>query len=154
MFFVSTLCSMFPTWLSLVTVITHLVPKFPWFYCGCPFVTICQHDHFHCTSFPTWNGVNTYDTNPLTAHSTAALLHCRLFSHSNTPGPLSLLHEVDLCVVGVVSLEFGGQHHTSLAVGSMEATTHTVLLTHSADGLPEPPQVSSDCPFLMMLTGR
>ena len=53
-----------------------------------------------------------------------------------------MLHEVDLCVVGVSSLAFGGPHHTSLAVGSMEATTHMMQLTHSPDGLPEPPQVT------------
>ena len=71
------------------------------------------------------------------------LLACRLFSHSDKGGPLSLLHELDLCVVGVSSLAFGGTHHTDLAVGSMEATTHMVRLTHSDDGLPEPPQVQS-----------
>ena len=68
---------------------------------------------------------------------------CRLFSHSDKGGPLSLLHELDLCVVGVSSLAFGGTHHTSLAVGSMEATTHMVQLTNSDDGLLEPPQVQS-----------
>ncbi|KAA6420486.1 MAG: hypothetical protein FRX49_09647 [Trebouxia sp. A1-2] len=71
--------------------------------------------------------------------------HCpiiRLFSHSDKGGSLSLLHELDLCVVGISSLAFGGTHHTSLAVGSMEATTHMVQLTHSDDGLPQPPQVS------------
>ena len=67
---------------------------------------------------------------------------CRLFSHSDAGKPLVMLHEVDLCVVGVSSLAFGGPHHTSLAVGSMEATTHMMQLTHSPDGLPEPPQVT------------
>jgi len=71
------------------------------------------------------------------------LLACSLFSHSDKGGPLSLLHELDLCVVGVSSLAFGGTHHTNLAVGSMEATTHMVHLTHSDNGLPEPPQVES-----------
>jgi len=88
--------------------------------------------------------------------TTPVLCHClntwhflarRLFSHSDKGGPLSLLHELDLCVVGVSSLAFGGTHHTSLAVGSMEATTHMVQLTHSDNGLPEPPQVQSAASF-------
>ena len=54
---------------------------------------------------------------------------------------------LDLCVVGVSSLAFGGTHHTSLAVGSMEATTHMVQLTHYDGGLPELPQVQSAAPF-------
>ncbi len=58
-----------------------------------------------------------------------------------------MLHELDLYVVGVSSLAFGGTNHTSLAVGSMEATTHMVQLTHSDDGLPEPPQVQSAASF-------
>ncbi len=86
---------------------------------------------------------------PILRHcvTTWHLLARRLFSHSDKGGPLSLLHELDLCVVGVSSLAFGGTHHTSLAVGSMEATTHMVQLTHSDDGLPEPPQVRSAASF-------
>lgn len=75
------------------------------------------------------------------------LFACRLFSHSDKGGSLSLLHELDLCVVGISSLAFGGTHHTSLAVGSMEATTHMVQLTHSDDGLPQPPQVQTSSLF-------
>ena len=66
---------------------------------------------------------------------------CRLFNHSQAGGPLALLHEIDLCVVGIASLSFGGLHHTSLAVGSMEATTHVINLNIADDQYLEPPQV-------------
>lgn len=65
----------------------------------------------------------------------------RLFHHSQAGGPLVLLHEIDLCIVGIASLSFGGAHHTSLAVGSMEATTHVINLNIADDGYLEPPQV-------------
>ena len=67
-------------------------------------------------------------------------LLCRLFNHSTSKGPLVLLHEIDLCVVGISSLDFGGPHYTSLGVGSMEATTHVIHISAAADGFPEPPQ--------------
>ena len=54
-----------------------------------------------------------------------------------------LLHEVDLCVVGISSLAFCGAHHTSLAVGSMEATTHVIHVGEAGTGDPEPPEVVS-----------
>lgn len=62
-----------------------------------------------------------------------------------------MLHEVDLCVVGIASLAFGGAHHTSLAVGSLEATSHVIDLTMAQDGYLEPPQVlfpDQSCSFL------
>ena len=65
----------------------------------------------------------------------------RLFNHSQAGAPLILLYEIDLCVVGIASLSFGGPHHTSLAVGSMEATTHVINLNTADDGFLEPPQV-------------
>lgn len=65
----------------------------------------------------------------------------RLFNHSQAGGPLVLLHDIDLCIVGIASLSFGGPHHTSLAVGSMEATTHVINLDIAEDGYLEPPQV-------------
>ena len=65
----------------------------------------------------------------------------RLFNHSQAGGPLVLLHELDLCVIGIASLSFGGPHHTSLAVGSMEATTHLINLNTAGEGYLEPPQV-------------
>lgn len=46
-------------------------------------------------------------------------------------------------MVGISSLAFGGVHHTSLAVGSMEATTHIVHMDAAAGGYPEPPQVKA-----------
>ena len=51
---------------------------------------------------------------------------CRLYEHSSKAEQLTLLREVDLCVVGVCSMAWGGHHHTTLAVGSFEATTHAV----------------------------
>ena len=68
------------------------------------------------------------------------LLH-RLFKHSQDGGQLSLLHEVDLCVMGISSLTLGGPSHTHLAAGSVEATTHVIDMSAAADGYPEPPQV-------------
>ena len=64
-----------------------------------------------------------------------------MFSHSEAGQPLALLHEVDIAVVGICSLAFGGAHYTKLAVGSMEASTHIVQLAHSANGLHNPPEV-------------
>lgn len=75
----------------------------------------------------------------------------RLFHHSQAGAPLVLLHEVDLCIVGVASLCFGGLHHTSLAVGSMEATTHVLKLDVADDGYLEPPQVLIPRALLVVL---
>ena len=55
-----------------------------------------------------------------------------------------MLHEVDVSVVGICSLAFGGAHGTKLAVGSMEASTHMIQLAH-ADGAQSPPEASSHC---------
>ena len=80
-----------------------------------------------------------------------ACMLCRLFTHSQAGSPLVLLHEVDLCVVGVASLCFGGLHYTSLAVGSMEATTHLLNLDVADDGYLEPPQVMTARALLLVL---
>lgn len=74
-------------------------------------------------------------------HCNASCMLCRLFNHSQAGQPLVLLHEIDLCVVGIASLAFGGAHHASLAVGSVEATTHVINLNMAEDGYLEPPQV-------------
>lgn len=66
----------------------------------------------------------------------------RLYEHSKNGQQLALLREVDLCVVGVCSMAFGGPHHTSLAVGSFEATTHLIDFPQALLTSSEPHDVS------------
>lgn len=54
-----------------------------------------------------------------------------------------MVREVDLCVVGVCSLAFGGPHHSTLAVGSSEATTHLVQLPDALLTTSEPHEARS-----------